>query len=114
MGCHDCTSCCRHDRSDYRRSYPVEDAVRSRWPSAAASSDGDRCLKMLFDRLGFGHGSPFGRTMLGCRSGEDIADLLLDFRPLFAAANRWMLLKFGFAEQPNRYPDARRSAVDHV
>ncbi|KAL5978377.1 hypothetical protein ACLOJK_029494 [Asimina triloba] len=27
--------------------YSVEDAVRSRWPSAAASSDGDHCLKTL-------------------------------------------------------------------
>ncbi|KAL5994010.1 hypothetical protein ACLOJK_038367 [Asimina triloba] len=50
----------------------------------------------------------------GGRLDEDIADLLLDFHPLFAAENRWMSLKFGFAGQPNRYPDARRSAVDHM
>ncbi|KAL5994012.1 hypothetical protein ACLOJK_038369 [Asimina triloba] len=45
---------------------------------------------------------------------SDIADLLLDFCPLFAAENRWTSLKFGFAGRPNRYPDARRSAVDHA
>ncbi|KAL5999410.1 hypothetical protein ACLOJK_040870, partial [Asimina triloba] len=66
--------------------HPAEDAVRSSWLSAAASSDGDRCLKTLSNRLGFGHALLLGRTMLGLELPWRTLDMRTD-----GAARRRML-----------------------